>query len=628
MENQKKNAKRWLVAALVLCLVSMIGASLMQTSGGRVTVKDIRWETGLGAQMSGLLFVPKGVSAENKAPAIVVSHGMFNNREMQDANYVELSRRGFVVLSQDMPSHGNSESYTDNVGGIVIGLYESVKMLASLPYVDTSRIGITGHSMGGMSSNAAVGIDSAMPVPLISAVLLNCADATYIADEGLDPTAPLPPSGNYFNFYGSRHAGIIAAQYDEFFMRQEDGAGGQSIPRNFVQHSMAQSFLYFGTDPANREKRLVDTVYRQNVDGREAIRVIYNPPIIHPWSHFSKKSTIAAISFFDTALKAPSPIAPANQIWQWKVFFNLLGLIGFGIFIVSFTVLMTFTSFFASLRAESPVKPMQGNKSNFLYLFGGLLIIALFSAVIYIPVMIVFHGFTVAKEITRQSVAWGMGLWSVFNGIFVIILLILVNRFFGKKYGFNLAERGLTLTKAKIGKTVLLALVTGTVSYSLVFFADFFFKADFRFWLVGIKAFTSDKILLAVFPYFLFFLIFYVASSTAINSFNHITIGKYEWINTCIVTVLVSAGVWLLLLVQYIGFGITGETPVYSPGWGVRRDSVAMVVVWLIPVAVYLPVSAVISRKIYRVTNNPYLPGLINAIMITMLTCTNTLTWS
>jgi len=55
--------------------------------------------------MVGLLFVPASVSAENRATAIVVSHGMFSNRALQDANFVALARRGFVVLSMDMFSN-------------------------------------------------------------------------------------------------------------------------------------------------------------------------------------------------------------------------------------------------------------------------------------------------------------------------------------------------------------------------------------------------------------------------------------------------------------------------------------------------------------------------------------------
>ncbi len=142
MDTMKKKAQVWLCIAICLMLVSMIGASLVQTSAGKVTIKDLRWETTQGIQMSGLLFIPDGVSADNKAPCIVTSHGMFNNREMQDANYVELSRRGYVVLSMDMFSHGFSQN-VNFIGGILTGMYEAVKMVAELPYVDATRIGIT-----------------------------------------------------------------------------------------------------------------------------------------------------------------------------------------------------------------------------------------------------------------------------------------------------------------------------------------------------------------------------------------------------------------------------------------------------------------------------------------------------
>lgn len=122
MEQQKRNAIRWMIVALALCLLGMIGASLVQSSGGKVAVRDLRWETTHGRTMSGLLFIPEGVSAKNPVPGIVVSHGMYNNREMQDLNFVELSRRGFVVLSMDMYSHGNSESWTSSSKEILTGM--------------------------------------------------------------------------------------------------------------------------------------------------------------------------------------------------------------------------------------------------------------------------------------------------------------------------------------------------------------------------------------------------------------------------------------------------------------------------------------------------------------------------
>ena len=125
-----------LCISIVLMLVSAIVTMCIQTGFGSITIKELHWETENGYAMDGWLFIPDGVSAENPAPGIVTSHGMYNNKGMQDANFVELARRGYVVLAQDMPSHGESEN-VNNVGLVTSGLYQSVKVLANLPYVDT-----------------------------------------------------------------------------------------------------------------------------------------------------------------------------------------------------------------------------------------------------------------------------------------------------------------------------------------------------------------------------------------------------------------------------------------------------------------------------------------------------------
>ena len=98
----------WLALSLVLMLMSAIVASAVQTNAGTIAVKDMRWETPSGQMISALLFKPDAATADSQAPAIIVSHGWWNNREMQDANYVELARRGYIVVSIDMYGHGNS----------------------------------------------------------------------------------------------------------------------------------------------------------------------------------------------------------------------------------------------------------------------------------------------------------------------------------------------------------------------------------------------------------------------------------------------------------------------------------------------------------------------------------------
>jgi hypothetical protein len=90
MEKGKRKSKLYLIISLILVVVSMIGASLVQTSGGEVEVKEMQWETPSGHMMSAFLFVPDGVTEDNPAPGIVTSHGWYNNKEMQDMNFWRL----------------------------------------------------------------------------------------------------------------------------------------------------------------------------------------------------------------------------------------------------------------------------------------------------------------------------------------------------------------------------------------------------------------------------------------------------------------------------------------------------------------------------------------------------------
>ena len=85
MEKTKKRAKLWLCIGIALMLVSMIAASTIQTAGGNVTIKEMYWETDDGIGICANLYIPQNATTETPAPAVVSSHGAYNNKEMQDA---------------------------------------------------------------------------------------------------------------------------------------------------------------------------------------------------------------------------------------------------------------------------------------------------------------------------------------------------------------------------------------------------------------------------------------------------------------------------------------------------------------------------------------------------------------
>ncbi|MFP7832582.1 alpha/beta hydrolase family protein [Marisediminicola sp. LYQ134] len=606
----------WLALSLIFCLISGIGASLVQTSGGSTEVTELRLETSTGQALSALLFVPETATADTPAPGIVVSHGWWNNKEMQDANFVELSRRGFVVMSIDMYGHGDSDPLTfgqEPVDGT--GMYSAVEALAALPYVDTERIGVEGHSNGARAANFSMPIDNERDEPLISSVLLVDNDGVY-RDETAD--------GAYFNLYGARDVGIVADQYDEFFFRSYDADGNAvTAPRDYITTDNAQSFLAFGADPAELdEERVASQFYTDDVDGTEALRIVYTPAETHPWGPFSKTTTGSVIEFFEESLGAPAPLASDAQVWQVKAFFNALGLVGFGIFLVAFTRAMLTTRAFASLAGTPAPRAVANRGLGLVWFWGGLAVSAVISATSWILLSqntaVSALAFNTVPSIFTQGAVTFVAFWALVNGLAAIVIMGLSFVLFGRRHGLDLRATGVLPGWRKGLLGTLLGVITVVAAFGLVFVVDYLFTTDFRLWVLAVKAFTPDKIGIALL-YLPFFLLFYVASSVAVNSFNRSTIAGREWLNTAVVALATALGALVLVIAQYTTFAATGEL---IPGFG------GIFSIWLIPIIVILAASVVITRKIYRATGNPYIGGVINAGVATVISVTNTLTFT
>ncbi len=595
----KNKAKILVCISLILCLLSSVGAAVFQTNFGSVEYHDMTFVTESGHELDALLLVPKTATAEAKAPAIVVSHGWYNNREMQDLNYVEYARRGYVVMAISMYGHGDSEAIASNTWwddeNNANGLYDAVKYVSTLPYVDITRIGVTGHSNGALASREAVLQDAD---GLIAAALLVSNDAVYY-DE----------NGEFYNMFGSRDAAIVACQYDEFFHRVDGNP-----PREYINQATAQSFLNFGKDPAELEKRNAGEFYTEEVDGEQAVRAIYNPPISHPWAHFSASVVSFSVEFFDTALDAPVKLAANNQIWQWKAAFNAIGVVGFFMFVLFAALALLDTSCFSDLKAETEVMPWPAleGKAKRRY-FSRQIWAALFSILAYFIAFIV--GYMVwQSDIWNQGASRIIGLWCVLCGLFTLAQ-IAAGR---KKNPIDKVERGVKIGAKKMFKTILLSLTVIGAAFALVFISDYLFLTDYRLWCFAtIRAFSADN-LPAILLFVPFWLVYYIITSVAGNCYNYTQRGKGTWGSVIWQMFFVFLGPQIMIMAQYIKFFTTGFM-VLDPITGIMG-------IWLFPIVLILPLSALISHVIYRKTKNPYIGGIIMGIIACILTVTNTLT--
>jgi len=106
-----------------------------------------------GLRITGVIAKPKG---EGPFPLVLVNHGGYSHAKDHLVQVMRVASAGFVTIASDYRGHGGSEG-RDGSNFQEVELYgrdavNGLKAAKTLPYVDASRIGLWGHSMGGFVS--------------------------------------------------------------------------------------------------------------------------------------------------------------------------------------------------------------------------------------------------------------------------------------------------------------------------------------------------------------------------------------------------------------------------------------------------------------------------------------------
>jgi dienelactone hydrolase len=621
----KKKSKKILFVAIILCLVSMLFAGLIQNDFGKVKIIDITLDTGNGI-LTGYLLVPENASANHPAPAVVTSHGYLNNREMQDINYVELSRRGYVVFAMDAYKHGNSSVPVDENGELVNikggGMIDAVEYLYSLPFVDKSHIGVTGHSMGGGFADYTLAYYSDLEKDaLASGKSPEEAKALNKVAAGL--MIGNVPSGltGGINIMGEEQKGsapyladigVIEGRYDEFAISLMGGSIVDLLENDIIKNFVAlqtedESFL--SADEIVEGKTYINSETGFGI-------VFYSPWEIHPWNHFSTATARDTVEFFDATLGAPHPIPGSNQVWWLKELFNLVGLVGFFLFLVPCADLLLSIPFFNNLRGEtiSPATALEGAKQKRKFWIWGI-VGGLLTGIMVIPFFVV--GMSLVNPFWPQDTTSPIAVWALGSGLIGLLIVRITS---GRMKGRG-AEFGTKIGWKPLLKTIILAVSVISITYTLVFAADYFLKTDFRIWSFAVRVFTANKIWVAL-KYTPFFLGFFIINSLSVNHnrFANWTERKQIWASILFNII----GVSVFLAVQYLPILFTGSTFSGLFMSGMLGSGMALFPILLFPFVPILAITAVTGIKFYQLTGNIYLGGLVNALLITMITVANT----
>ena len=611
----KRGKRFWLILALVFMAVSMIATSAIQSNGGKVKVETLDMVVADGAKLHARVFIPEDASADHKLPLVVCQHGSQHNLEMQDMNYIELARRGFIVISGDAFGHGSSSprSFVSPAMNFSNMVYEIEYAVNNLDCVDENNIGIVGHSMGAaiVTSTLSHYVEQEArgtgPNRIKAALEIGYDPDKYEAYsfEGIDHPV-----------YADSNWGVIAGKYDEYFFRQPDG---DNNPANILKTQAALNWVR-QADPNAQGPVEEGHYYEGEINGKKVCRVYYQNPEIHPMNVFSVNTSRDVTEFFYNTLGVPDGhtyIDPSNQVWLWKQIFAGLGLAGVILFLFPFAQwIMDTVPFFSTLKAEKQlprVAALKTSKQKRLYWLGWIVNTALPPA-LAMPIMHYWIGkqsfapMTVTKWF-GEGATNEIAVWACINGILLISLFVLYNKAQSKQAVVNEAAWGYRISVSNLFKSLLLAFITFCVVYLIDFFADYAFKTDFRFWLIAMRVFNMNKVLYWI-AYVPAFIIFYLANSLLVEGGSRFEDWP-EWKVTLLSCLSNFIGITVLISIQYIVYINTG-TFVFN---AMRTHN-------LFPFVVLVPIATLVQRRFFKETGSIYLGSFTIAMLYTMMQVT------
>lgn len=575
MNTHKHSLLLGLGAALIL--IGGLIAFWTQTAGGQVRVRDVRFMGANGAQLSGLLYIPRGVNAQKPAPGILAVHGYINSRETHADFAIEFARRGYVVLNMDQAGHGFSDApaFANGFGGPA-----GLAYLRSLDLVDKDNIGLEGHSMGGWTIlNAA----AAYPDGYKAMVLEGSSTGSGFAPEGT-PTSP-------------RNLAVVFSKYDEFSGLMWE------VPRALdVAQSKKLQKVFGATGPVEPGR-----VYGDLSAG--TARVLYTPNTTHPGDHLSREAIGNAVSWFGQTLEGGTPLPVSNQIWPWKEFGTTLGWFGFVLVVLGSGGLLLQTRSLGVLN-RAPSEP-QGSAGPGWWL-GALVMLAL-------PVLTYFPFFRLGAEWLKPSSLWPQSItnqimvWALLNTVISLVLYLLwrstVRRQLAaapvvdapaQRDGVP-AARGSTWSD--MGKSALVALGAVGAGYLSLVLTSYFFNVDYRFWFVGLKPMTTGQ-----FRMFLAYLIPFTLYALMAATVLHQQMRRSARGSMLTNALLLAGGFLLFLLVQYGTLFSTGQ--LFTAGEPLN----VIVAIQFLPILVVL---AIFMTYFARRTDRVYTGAFVSSLFLT-----------
>ena len=601
---------------LAVLLISSFFASLIQNNFGKTDISLEKLDTGNGQYIYYDLYKPDVATVDSKSPFIAIIPGFQRSKEALSNIAIELSRRGHVVAlidpyAQGLSSSSSSRRAATTEGYGMFALIEHVHSSEDFDYINKNLLGTTGHSMGG---NAAIRGANYFGKQAAKENTVSKLHSIYISGYVLTLREDIlePAKSNM---------GISYALYDEGAFRNElkgwDAANMRIAPESITA-------VNSGLTVDEHVSKVELGKYYGDMDN-STLRVVFNEPLLHPFQPYNSEANANQLSYFDKVFDSPIKLDPYDQIWQWKELFTLINMIIGFLLIIPLTRFLLGINYFSSIvQTIPPALPQQSNQGKIIFWLI-FIIGATVACITFIPMV------DVAKQLfptaANRELTWffpqrmnnPVMLWALLNGTIGFILFFLSYHLFGKNHGVKKSSWGLDITKTELFKTILLALTVFVIYYLILYIIYFLFHIDYRFWFMGVRIFQPEMLLVLT-MYFPFFFIFFFSNSLRVNGAMRFE-GQPEWLSRLIAGFANSAGLMLIIVIQYSVFATTGT--VY---WSTNNTDWLSVnlLFGIVPIMFILPY---FNRIFFQMTGRVYLGPIITCLIFIMILSTNTVVY-
>ncbi len=353
--------------------------------------------------------------------------------------------------------------------------------------------------------------------------------------------------------------------------------------------------------------------------GQRTLRVVHNEPVLHPFQPYHVQATANQVAFFEKAFGLNSGLSPRDQVWYWKELFGLIALVAALASLVPLArVLLRLPAFQAVVHPLPAALPR--SRGWGLALSWSLVTVgAVVAGLTYIPLSELSQKLFVAAS--NREATWffpqrmnnAVMLWAALNGIVGFLLFFAGYRLQGRREGARPEMWGAGIRLPELLRTCALAVTLFLSFYALLFALYAVLHVDYRFLFMGARVFQPALIpVLAMYAPFI--LLFFLSNSLRVNGAMRVE-GEAEWKGMLKAGIANSAGLLIIVVVQYATFAATG-TVYWTEGWLYVNLLFAVV-----PMMFVLPY---FNRYFFRLTGRVYLGAVTTCLVFVMILLSNT----